>query len=134
MNASSHRRLLRRANSISPVPSLVALLALAAGFSTVHAADGPAADALSLESTANKPSRHGWITTKVKAELLALDVNEGARVHVQTVRGVVTLTGTVSSREVAEQIRRAAERPFGVKSVETSGLTVDAHQTPAVSQ
>ncbi len=117
--------------------SLTVLLGLTAGFGPVHAAESPVADALSLESTAKKPSRHrsdGWITTKVRVELLALDANEGARVHVQTVRGVVTLTGTVSSREAAEQIRQAAERPFGVISVETSGLTVDVHPRPAVSQ
>ena len=67
-----------------------------------------------------------WITTKVRAEILAVSANQSVHVHIKTVRGDVTLTGAVASQDIVLQFTRAAKRPVGVKSVDASGLTVAA--------
>jgi len=54
------------------------------------------------------------ITTAVKAKLTADRIKTLARVSVDTIKGVVTLTGTV---ETAEQKKQAEEVARGVKGV-----------------
>jgi len=54
------------------------------------------------------------ITTAVKAKLAADRIKTLARVSVDTIKGVVTLTGTV---ETAEQKKQAEEVARGVKGV-----------------
>ena len=54
------------------------------------------------------------ITTAVKAKLAADRIKTLARVSVDTIQGVVTLTGTV---ETAEQKKHAEEVARGVKGV-----------------
>ena len=57
------------------------------------------------------------ITAKVKSAL-ARDKNvSSAGIHVSTTAGVVTLNGSVSSPEMAQQAAQLAERTNGVKSV-----------------
>jgi hyperosmotically inducible periplasmic protein len=66
-----------------------------------------------------------WITTKVKAELLADRDAKGLAINVDTKEGVVTLDGTVADHEAIEHIKDIAARVEGVKRVETSGLSVE---------
>lgn len=98
------------------------LLALCTGFALAQV---PNAEPASAPPAARHLSDR-WITAKVRAEILAVSVNQSAHVRVKTVRGAVTLTGTVVSQNIALQFAHAAQRPEGVKSVDASGLTVTA--------
>jgi osmotically-inducible protein OsmY len=75
------------------------------------------------DSNSNQPS--DWeITTKVKANIMSADLSASARlVSVTTNNGVVTLTGTVASREEARKIVEIAKGIRGVKRVDNQ-LTV----------
>lgn len=70
-----------------------------------------------------------WITTKVKADLLATEDVAGTDIDVDTVDGVVTLTGTVESQAEADKAESVAAGIEGVTQVD-SRLTVAAPPTP----
>lgn len=59
-----------------------------------------------------------WITTKVKSELVADKQVSGTAIHVKTVDGVVTLSGTAKSQAEADRAVEDARKIKGVKSVE----------------
>ncbi|MDR3395714.1 MAG: BON domain-containing protein [Parasulfuritortus sp.] len=65
-----------------------------------------------------------WITTKVKSELLADSVSKGFDVSVTTLHGVVVLKGALASQDAVDHVKAVAARVKGVKSVDTSALTV----------
>lgn len=67
-----------------------------------------------------------WITTKLKSELLADSVSKGIDVSVETTHGVVVLTGALASESDIDHVKKMAEQVSGVKSVDTTGLTVAA--------
>ena len=58
-----------------------------------------------------------WITTKVKAALLDDPLVKASEVKVETFKGVVQLSGFVSSREAMDQALVIAGRIDGVSSV-----------------
>jgi len=72
-----------------------------------------------------QPIDDTWITTKVKASLLADDDVAGLKVDVETVNGVVTLSGDVASQAQIDEARRIAGDIKGVVEVDTSGMRVD---------
>ncbi|WP_244243962.1 BON domain-containing protein [Marilutibacter alkalisoli] len=87
--------------------------------------DEPEMEEQATENTAesSQPVRDAWITTKVKTELLANDETTGTGINVETVNGVVHLSGEVPSQaefDRADEIARGIE---GVLGVDTSGLT-----------
>jgi hyperosmotically inducible protein len=65
-----------------------------------------------------------WITTKVKSELLADSVSKGFDVSVKTLHGVVLLKGALASQDAVDHVKNIAAKVNGVKSVDTSALTV----------
>jgi hyperosmotically inducible protein len=65
-----------------------------------------------------------WITTKVKSELLSDSVSKGFDVKVVTTNGVVALSGKLASQVAIDHVKHVTERVNGVKSVDTSGLSV----------
>lgn len=65
-----------------------------------------------------------WITTKVKSEMLADSVSKGFDVSVETVHGVVVLKGILANQDAIDHVKDIAEKVDGVKSVDTSALTV----------
>ena len=65
-----------------------------------------------------------WITTKVKSEILANSVSKGFDVSVKTKHGVVILKGTLANQDAIDHVKDIAEKVDGVKSVDTSALTV----------
>lgn len=67
-----------------------------------------------------------WITTKVKADLLTTKDVSGMEIKVETVNGVVALSGTVASKVEADRAIAAAKAIKGVKSVDSSALMVAA--------
>jgi len=65
-----------------------------------------------------------WITTKVKSELLADSASKGLHVRVKTLHGVVVLKGALANQDAIDHVKDIAGKVKGVKSVDTSGLTV----------
>lgn len=66
-----------------------------------------------------------WITTKVKSEILADSVSKGFDVSVKTIHGVVVLKGSLPNQDAIDHVKDVAGKVDGVKSVDTSGLTVE---------
>jgi len=64
----------------------------------------------------------GWITTKVKSEILASSLAKGFEVRVKTTHGVVVLTGSLATQDAVEHVKDIARKVDGVKSVDVSGL------------
>ena len=64
----------------------------------------------------------GWVSTKVKAALLAADDLKGASIAVSTKDGRVTLTGTVPAASMALRAAKVARAIDGVKSVDIHAL------------
>jgi hyperosmotically inducible protein len=65
-----------------------------------------------------------WITTKVKAEILANSVSKAFKVSVKTKSGAVALGGKLPSQDSIDLVKMIAEKVDGVKSVDTSGLSI----------
>lgn len=65
----------------------------------------------------------GWITTKVKSEIMADSVSKGFAVNVTTIHGVVVLKGTLANQDAIAHVKDLVEKVDGVKSVDVSGLT-----------
>ncbi len=84
--------------------------------------------ALSGETKANEASMQplgdSWITTKVKADLLATEATKGLDINVTTTNGVVTLSGKLDSKVEIDQAVAVARAIKGVKSVDATTLTV----------
>jgi hyperosmotically inducible protein len=59
-----------------------------------------------------------WITTKVKADLLAAKDLRSTHISVTTTKGVVRLTGTVPTSQESNQAAAVARSVAGVKGVE----------------
>ena len=64
----------------------------------------------------------GWITTKVKSEILADSASKGYTVQVETTQGAVVLKGTLANETAVAQIKAIAEKVEGVRSVDTTAL------------
>lgn len=69
-----------------------------------------------------------WITTKVKALLLADSDAKGFDVEVETKNGVVILQGALQDQNAVEHVRQIAAGVEGVKRVDTNALTVDGQR------
>ena len=65
-----------------------------------------------------------WITTKVKSDILADSVSKGFDVGVETIHGVVVLKGVLANQDAIDHVKDIAGKVEGVKSVDTSALTV----------
>ena len=69
-----------------------------------------------VESTGAVAS-DSWITTKVKSDLAVEKDVSATHIHVKTVDGVVTLSGTTESQLEADRAVEVANKIKGVKSV-----------------
>lgn len=65
-----------------------------------------------------------WITTKVKSEITADSLTKGFDVSVTTTHGVVVLKGALANQAAIDRVKNLTEKVKGVKSVDTSSLTV----------
>ncbi|HEX7606698.1 MAG TPA: BON domain-containing protein, partial [Usitatibacter sp.] len=65
-----------------------------------------------------------WITTKVKSEIMADSVSKGFDVSVKTTHGVVVLKGKLANHDAIAHVKDIAAKVNGVKSVDTSALSV----------
>jgi hyperosmotically inducible protein len=71
---------------------------------------------------AERVGSDGWITTKVKSEIMTDSVSRGFDVHVKTLHGVVMLRGTLPNQAAVEHVKEIAQGVEHVKSVDTSEL------------
>jgi hyperosmotically inducible protein len=65
-----------------------------------------------------------WITTKIKSDILANSITKGFDVNVVTTDGVVVLKGTLANQDAIDHVKDIAGKVKGVKSVDTTELTV----------
>lgn len=72
----------------------------------------------------DKPATDTWITTKVKSDLLLSKSTPGREIKVETVNGVVTLSGTVATKQEHDDAIAKTKLIDGVTSVNASGLKV----------
>ncbi|KRA20872.1 hypothetical protein ASD69_06105 [Lysobacter sp. Root604] len=100
-------------------------VALLAGLPVVAFAQEPTPTPQTGES--NQPVSDTWITTKVKTELLAAKDVSGLKIDVDTVNGVVTLSGKVDSQAQVDKAMAVAKAVQGVRSVDTKGLMAAKH-------
>jgi hyperosmotically inducible periplasmic protein len=71
----------------------------------------------------DQPVDDTWITTKVKSSLLADSDVSGLDIEVETVNGVVTLSGEVEQQAQIDRAARIARDIEGVTDVQTASLT-----------
>ena len=71
-----------------------------------------------------QPVNDGWITTKVKADLLVTEETKGLDINVSTQNGVVTLAGRLDSQAQVDKAAAVARAIKGVMSVDATTLTV----------
>lgn len=76
------------------------------------------------EGDSAQPVNDTWITTKVKADLMATSDVPGTTIDVDTTNGVVKLSGNVDSKAQHDKAISVAKGIKGVKSVDAKGLTV----------
>ncbi|HZX75788.1 MAG TPA: BON domain-containing protein [Lysobacter sp.] len=88
------------------------------------AQDRPQTTEAEEEGDSAQPVNDTWITTKVKADLMATSDVPGTTIDVDTTNGTVKLSGTVSSKAEADKAVSVAKNIKGVKSVDSSGLKV----------
>jgi hyperosmotically inducible protein len=104
----------------------------AAGLMVAFAAV-PVSQVMAQDSTGSTSSTSetgdAWITTKVKSEFTTTKGISSTDISVTTTNGVVTLTGTATSKHEKTKAVNVAKKVKGVKSVDATGLTV----TPSTS-
>jgi len=84
----------------------------------------PPAERAPAQADSQQPGSDTWITTKVKADLLTTSNVPGMEVKVETVNGVVMLSGNVESAAEKERAVTVARGIQGVKQVNASRLMV----------
>ena len=95
--------------------------------SQVAAQDAGANDSMQRSNqTVPDKAADAWITTKVKSEFGTSKAVKATDVSVTTVDGTVSLSGTVGSAQEKLDAVRVAKSVKGVKSVDASGITVNA--------
>jgi hyperosmotically inducible protein len=75
-------------------------------------------------SNAERVVSDSWITTKVKAEILANSVSKAFKVSVKTKSGAVSLTGKLPNQDAIDLVKMISEKVKGVKNVDVSGLAI----------
>ncbi|QDH71854.1 BON domain-containing protein [Lysobacter alkalisoli] len=81
------------------------------------------------EAESSQPVGDTWITTKVKSKLLAHSETEGTEIDVDTLNGVVHLSGALGSQAEIDKAVEIARSTEGVVDVDASGLTVSIADT-----
>ena len=87
------------------------------------------ADGGIFDSDSDQPINDTWITTKVKSSLLADSDVAGMDVDVETINGVVHLSGYVDDQRQIDRATQVARDIEGVTSVESSGLQLKTSDT-----
>ncbi|MBB5206763.1 BON domain-containing protein [Chiayiivirga flava] len=86
------------------------------------AADDTMKTGAASETDSAQPGTDTWITTKVKADLLATENVDGTKINVTTVNGVVTLAGVLDDQAQVDRAIALTKAIEGVTGVETKAL------------
>ena len=109
-------------------------LGLALSSSAAMAKDPPKTDHAAMTHAdrhdSNEPVTDSWITTKVKADLLASSNVPGTEVKVETVNGVVSLSGTVPTQSEQDKAVTTAKGLKGVNRLDAAARMVHAAPEP----
>ncbi|MBD9369687.1 BON domain-containing protein [Xanthomonas sp. XNM01] len=105
---------------------LVAALTSALVFSGAAMANDDTKKNPAAERDSSQPVNDTWITTKVKSSLLADSDVSGTDIKVDTVNGVVHLSGHAATQSHIDKAKRIAGGIEGVTKVDTSALKVGA--------
>ena len=81
-------------------------------------------DRFVLVGDSAQPVNDTWITTKVKADLMATSDVPGTTIDVDTTNGVVKLSGSVDTKAQHDKAIAVAKNIKGVKSVDATALSV----------
>jgi hyperosmotically inducible periplasmic protein len=87
-------------------------------------ADTPEDGKTTAYEASDQPIGDSWITTKVKADLLANEQTKGLDINVSTTNGVVTLSGRLDSKADVKKAVKIARSIKGVTAVDAKTLTV----------
>ena len=79
---------------------------------------------VAAQSESDQPVSDTWITTKVKADLLASSDVAGLDIKVETTNGTVSLSGDVESQAQIARAKAIATDIEGVTRVDTAQLKV----------
>ncbi|OAX60162.1 BON domain-containing protein, partial [Xanthomonas graminis] len=77
-----------------------------------------------MKHASKEPVTDTWITTKVKADLLATKDVSGTDIKVETLNGTVKLSGAVENKMQRDKAVSVAKMIDGVKKVDSTGLKV----------
>lgn len=91
-----------------------------------HPAKDHAAKDHAATADSEQPVSDTWITTKLKADLLTTSDIPATDIKVETVNGVVSLSGTVQSQAQADKAVDVAKMIKGVRDVKSTDLRVVA--------
>ena len=116
-------------NLLATILSL-ALFSSAAGQATDNSSattEPGAAASTNATASANdesaQPGTDGWITTKVKVQLMATKGISSTDISVTTTNGVVTLSGVLDSKAQVQKSVAVAKSIKGVQKVDSSALS-----------
>lgn len=107
---------------------ITSVLAVAIGLAhaNAQAQDATAGQHATTQGDSEQPMGDTWITTKVKASLLTNQDVPGLDLSVETVNGVVSLSGEVETQAEADRAVAVANEIEGVARVDSSGIAVRA--------
>lgn len=105
------------------LPLLLAAVLTVGCASTAMSQPAPGEQTKAYEDS-QQPVNDGWITTKVKADLLVTEETKGLDINVTTTNGVVTLSGKLDNAMQVDKAVALARAIKGVTSVDASTLTV----------
>ncbi len=103
--------------------ALLALLPLCAAAALANAKNPPT-EHEPTRAESHQPGSDTWITTKVKADLLTTGNVPGMEIKVETVNGVVMLSGAVNNQSEKDRAVAVARGIQGVKQVNADNLRV----------
>lgn len=96
-------------------------IALALGSAAAVYAAEP--ESTSMQDQSAQPGTDGWITTKVKAELMTTKDIPSTDISVTTTNGIVTLSGVVETKAQVQKSVAVAKAVKGVQRVDSSALS-----------
>nr|WP_255682280.1 BON domain-containing protein [Luteimonas sp. BDR2-5] len=107
-------------------PAITAALLFAGSVSAQERADHDdhKDHTVAANTESDQPVSDTWITTKVKADLLASSHVSGLDIGVETANGTVSLSGEVDNQAQIDRATEIARGIKGVTSVDTSQLQV----------
>lgn len=116
-------------DKIKKLSLFIASIALATSLSTAFATDKDSSGTSLKEKAASvgEAIDDTSITAKIKGKFAKDDIVSALDVHVETNRGVVTLSGSVPTKAAAERAKALAENVKGVHDV-VSNITINSNK------